>query len=36
MHAIHERMPLILAPDASLHLLCCCSPAYRHEDTELL
>ncbi|MBL8393452.1 MAG: cupin domain-containing protein [Candidatus Accumulibacter sp.] len=20
----------------ALHLLCCCSPAYRHEDTELL
>lgn len=20
----------------SLHILCCCSPAYRHEDTELL
>jgi len=19
-----------------LHLLCCCSPAYRHDDTELL
>ena len=22
--------------DSSLHLLCCCSPAYRHEDTDLL
>lgn len=20
----------------ALHILCCCSPAYRHEDTELL
>ncbi len=22
--------------DAPLHILCCCSPAYRHEDTQLL
>lgn len=22
--------------DSPLHLLCCCSPAYRHDDTELL
>lgn len=22
--------------EAPLHILCCCSPAYRHEDTELL
>ncbi len=22
--------------DAALRLLCCCAPAYRHEDTELL
>ncbi len=22
--------------DAPLHILCCCSPAYSHEDTELL
>lgn len=22
--------------DYPLHLLCCCSPAYRHDDTELL
>jgi len=22
--------------DSPLHILCCCSPAYRHEDTELL
>ncbi len=21
---------------AALHILCCCSPAYRHEDTEIL
>ena len=24
------------AGDAALHLLCCCSPAYAHDDTELL
>ena len=24
------------ATSGPLHLLCCCSPAYRHEDTELL
>ena len=23
-------------PEAALVILCCCSPAYRHEDTELL
>lgn len=22
--------------DAALHILCCCSPAYSHDDTELL
>ena len=24
------------APDGALHVLCCCAPAYRHADTELL
>jgi len=24
------------AMDGPLHILCCCSPAYRHEDTEIL
>lgn len=27
---------LTAAPDAPLVLLCCCSPAYAHDDTELL
>ena len=22
--------------DAPMHILCCCAPAYAHEDTELL
>jgi mannose-6-phosphate isomerase-like protein (cupin superfamily) len=22
--------------DIDLHIICCCSPAYRHEDTELI
>jgi mannose-6-phosphate isomerase-like protein (cupin superfamily) len=26
----------VVAGASSLHILCCCSPAYAHEDTELL
>ncbi|MEY2633553.1 MAG: hypothetical protein RIR00_2207 [Pseudomonadota bacterium] len=27
---------VVAADEAPLHLLCCCAPAYAHEDTELL
>lgn len=44
--AVHEKDTIVIAPgtqhciynptDEPLHILCCCSPAYSHDDTFLI
>ena len=44
--SVHEGDTVCISPntphciknigESPLHILCCCSPAYSHEDTELL
>lgn len=36
LHRHHETEDLYHITAGPLHILCCCSPAYRHGDTEML